>query len=104
MVQIRGQRTEVANRRLRLIHSGRILIDGTLLYPWLLSLEERQRRAHSKEDHLSSKEPSGQATMSTWLHCSVGPVMEVGEEDDRGTTQVGYANEPEKNSHLMLVV
>ncbi|KAF8496099.1 DUF2407 C-terminal domain-containing protein [Gautieria morchelliformis] len=84
--KIRGQRTEVANRRLRLIHSGRLLTDGTLLYPWLLSLEERQRRAHS-EDHTASKEPSGQLNTLTWLHCSVGPVMEVGEDDERGATQ-----------------
>ncbi|KAF8470350.1 hypothetical protein JB92DRAFT_3135187 [Gautieria morchelliformis] len=84
--KICGQRTEVANRRLRLIHSGRLLTDGTLLYPWLLSLDERQRRAHS-EDHMASKEPSGQLNTFTWLHCSVGPVMEVGEDDERRATQ-----------------
>jgi DSC E3 ubiquitin ligase complex subunit 3, ubiquitin-like domain len=73
------------NRRLRLIHSGRLLTDGSLLYPWLLSLEERQRQTSADEDQ-SSKELSG---ATVWLHCSVGPVMEDGEDDDRGTAQVG---------------
>ncbi|KAF8574333.1 hypothetical protein K439DRAFT_1416038 [Ramaria rubella] len=84
--KIRSERAEVANRRLRLIHSGRLLTDGTLLYPWLVALEERQRRAHSKEEgQTGNKESLDQP--NTWLHCSVGPVMEVGEEDDRGTAQ-----------------
>lgn len=73
------------NRRLRLIHSGRLLTDGTLLYPWLTSLEERQRRGNTSEDQSSSKEI---LSATIWLHCSVGPVMEAGEDESLGSAQV----------------
>jgi len=76
-MQITTSLPELRDHRLRLIHSGRLLTDGTLLYEWLKTLEERQERAstHSqevtKEDHLV-----------TWLHCSVGPKIEPGESDE----------------------
>ncbi|KAF8517414.1 DUF2407 C-terminal domain-containing protein [Hysterangium stoloniferum] len=88
--KIRAQRTEVANRRLRLIHSGRLLTDGISLYPWLVGIEERQRtqpEISKDEDGASSNETVNNNPSLIWLHCSVGPVMEVGEEDDGGTTQ-----------------
>jgi len=85
--KIRSERVEIANRRLRLIHSGRLLTDGTLLYPWLVSLEDRHRRAHSQEGDSWTKESQSQTNMATWLHCSVGPVMEAGENDERGAAQ-----------------
>lgn len=43
-MQIRHLHPPLANRQLRLIHSGRLLTDGVLLLPWLRSLEERVRR------------------------------------------------------------
>ena len=84
--QIREVRPELQNRRLRLIHSGRLLSEGTLLYAWVLSLEERQKRANADEDitgHISK------TTTTTWIHCSVGQQLELGEGDtDDSNTQV----------------
>lgn len=67
------------NRRLRLIHSGRLLTDGTFIYGWLKSLEEHQRRAHGTT--LESGGDGDQGT-STWLHCSIGMEMQEDEEED----------------------
>ena len=75
--QIREVRPELQNRRLRLIHSGRLLSEGTLLYSWVTSLEERQKRANGDEDitgHISK-------TTTTWIHCSVGQPLAPGEGD-----------------------
>lgn len=80
---IRQAREDLRDRRLRLIHSGRLLTDGTFLYAWLLSLEERQRRATS-ESSIGSDTAN-----STWIHCSVGPKLASGEEEtDDGKAQV----------------
>lgn len=78
-MQIREARPELDNRRLRLIQSGRLLTDGTFLYAWLVSLEEKQQRAN-----IDTTETSGKAA-TTWIHCSVGPKAERGElgEDER---------------------
>lgn len=82
--QIRLERPELQKRRLRLIHSGRLLTNGTFLYGWLESLEQRQQRATDNQAHAhaDSKTPGG--TNAIWLHCSVGadiPEEEVEEED-----------------------
>ena len=45
------------------------------MYSWLVSLEERQRRAHVEGS-------SDDSTSTTWLHCSVGPTMAPGEEEE----------------------
>ncbi len=66
------------DRRLRLIHSGRLLTDDTSVYSWLASLEERQRRA---QPDTTEAQPDVSVS-TTWLHCSVGPKMEPGEEDE----------------------
>ncbi|KAF8160865.1 DUF2407 C-terminal domain-containing protein [Crassisporium funariophilum] len=73
--KIREARPELHDRRLRLIHAGRMLSDGTFLYLWLLSLEERQQRANA-DDGLSAPN-----SKTTWIHCSVGPTMEAGEAE-----------------------
>ncbi|TFK23687.1 hypothetical protein FA15DRAFT_670287 [Coprinopsis marcescibilis] len=67
--KIRTIRPELKDHRLRLIHSGRLLTDGTFVYSWLTSLEERQQRAAlaNGDGKLSSK------ASTTWIHCSVGP-------------------------------
>ncbi|KAI0059584.1 hypothetical protein BV25DRAFT_1860190 [Artomyces pyxidatus] len=81
---IRKARPQLQNRRLKLIHSGRLLTDGTFLYSWLKSLEERQRRAHAK-DSLSPEADEAEtpptAAAPPWLHCSVGPEFAEGEEE-----------------------
>lgn len=75
---IREERPQLKDHRLRLIHSGRLLTDGTFLHAWLVSLGERQRRATSA----ITENDSDPTILTTWLHCSVGPKMEPGEEDD----------------------
>ncbi|GJJ15755.1 hypothetical protein Clacol_010033 [Clathrus columnatus] len=79
--KIRAQRTELLNRRLRLIYSGRLLTDGALLYPLITSSEERQRRAQGAQRMSSDKFSDNDNHHTSWLHCSIGPVMEIGEEE-----------------------
>ncbi|KAF8971062.1 DUF2407 ubiquitin-like domain-containing protein [Flammula alnicola] len=86
---IRDARPELSNRRLRLIHSGRLLTDGTFLFSWLTSLEERQQRAHA-DDESSGPATATAATAkasTTWIHCSVGPVVNPGEAEDEKNVQ-----------------
>ncbi|KAF8895712.1 DUF2407 C-terminal domain-containing protein [Gymnopilus junonius] len=93
--RIRERRPELHNRRLRLIHSGRLLTDGTFLYSWLTSLEERQRRATSENLELKAEDASlarGAAgkeadSTATWIHCSIGPVMSPDEIEDDSKAQ-----------------
>jgi len=80
---IRDAMPQLEDRRLRLIHSGRLLTDGTLLYSWLTTLEERQRRANSDD----SNKLLQASNATTWLHCSVGPKIEEGDEGDDAKTQ-----------------
>jgi len=90
-VQIRQARPQLQDRRLRLIHSGRLLTAGTFLYSWLESLEERQKRAVSDKSRGESAGAGGGGSSragdrgtkadTLWLHCSVGPKIDVGEDD-----------------------
>ncbi|KAG5651086.1 hypothetical protein H0H81_009958 [Sphagnurus paluster] len=85
--KIRDGRPELKDRRLRLIHSGRLLTEGTFLYSWLASLEERQKRAAPEDptgDALRSPNP---LSSTTWVHCSVGPPLAPGEAEDDSRTQ-----------------
>jgi len=78
---IRLQRPELKDRRLRLIHSGKLFTDGMLVYSWLKSLDERQQRA-AQEFGPQSSAPAA------WLHCSVGQKLEPSElENDEGKEQ-----------------
>ncbi|EMD40234.1 hypothetical protein CERSUDRAFT_112427 [Gelatoporia subvermispora B] len=81
---IRAARPQLKDRRLRLIHSGQLLPDATLLYPRLVSAEDRQRRNASVEGAAEDQEP---ATSNAWLHCSVGPQMTEGESEEEGKVQ-----------------
>lgn len=89
--QIRLMRPSLEKRRLRLIHSGRLLTDGTFLYGWIASLEEHQRRANvdtgtSREstDSSAGADASGghHHQEPIWLHCSIGPEIQEEEEED----------------------
>ena len=86
----------MSNRRLRLIHSGRLLADDTLLYSWLKALEDRQKRVLEYEDASGASEKSPLSPTDgptpnqnvvknspVWLHCSVGAELPSGgaEED-----------------------
>jgi len=75
--RIREARPELLNRRLRLIHAGRLLTHDTLLHPWLTSLEARQMQAEKDAGPANASSPATSAT--TWFHCSVGQV--VGPDD-----------------------
>ena len=84
--QIRDVRPELQRRRLRLIHSGRLLTDGTFIYSWLTSLEDKQRKA-VKEVAAVEEEVLNAGQALTWLHCSVGPEL-VQEEEEENLSQV----------------
>ncbi|KAG9048953.1 hypothetical protein FS837_011596 [Tulasnella sp. UAMH 9824] len=89
--KIRLMRPSLEKRRLRLIHSGRLLTDGTFLYGWIASLEEHQRRANvdtgtsrQSTDSSPSADTSGghQRAEPIWLHCSIGPEIQEEQEED----------------------
>ena len=61
--------------RLRLIHSGQLLADNTEVFHWLKVLEEQHRPSTE-----TSETSEGRSII--WLHCSVGPKLEPGEEDE----------------------
>ncbi|KAA1474791.1 hypothetical protein DENSPDRAFT_349233 [Dentipellis sp. KUC8613] len=100
---IRAARPQLKNRRLRLIHSGRLLTDGTFLFSWLNTLEERQRRAALSRTSSGSEPldedgnetaPVEAPTASTagvmeksFLHCSIGPEFAEGEEEEEAKAQ-----------------
>ncbi|KII90664.1 hypothetical protein PLICRDRAFT_697169 [Plicaturopsis crispa FD-325 SS-3] len=88
---IREARPQLKDRRLRLIHSGRLLTDGTFLYDWLSSLEERQNRAVS--DTTADNQPA-EKNATTWLHCSVGPKMDEGEIEGEDVKQQAAQLQP----------
>ncbi|KAH0589150.1 UPF0645 membrane protein C20H4.02 [Termitomyces sp. J132] len=81
--KIREGRPELKDRRLRLIHAGRLLTEGTFLYSWLASLEERQKQTAANATS-SSQHPHTASV--TWVHCSVGPKLESGDMEE-GTIQ-----------------
>ncbi len=81
LAQIRQARPELRDRRLRLILSGQLLTDGTHLLSHFAPIEERQEKG---ADDASPDRPQNTA----WLHCSVGPSLEPGEEEDDARTQV----------------
>ncbi|KAJ6497785.1 DUF2407 ubiquitin-like domain-containing protein [Mycena sanguinolenta] len=71
---IRRERPQLKNRRLRFIHSGRLLSDTLLLHSWLVELDEKHKQ--------SAEDDSGPAkSETTWIHCSVGREIEDGEDE-----------------------
>jgi hypothetical protein len=85
----------VQRRRLRLIHAGRLLPDGTQLVSWLGTHEERQQRAttRGKDDvadptSLLPAATGGASAPVPWLHCSVGATISDGEDEGETQTQV----------------
>lgn len=82
--QIRLARPELHNRRLRLILSGQLLADNTQLYARIASLEQRRRKPSNtsgSSDEAEVEDPNAPAP-PTWIHCSVGPQLKEGEEED----------------------
>ncbi|KAJ7782810.1 DUF2407 C-terminal domain-containing protein [Mycena metata] len=72
---IRSKLPQLNDKRLRFIHSGRLLPDTTLVYAWLLALDEKQRQASVEDDSVP-------ISPTTWMHCSVGREIKEGEEEE----------------------
>ncbi|KAI0372334.1 hypothetical protein BV20DRAFT_1042825 [Pilatotrama ljubarskyi] len=79
---IRLARPELKDRRLRLIHAGQLLADSTPLYNRIASLEQRRRGSSALNDQDEGSAEQVSSAGTTWLHCSVGPQLSEGEEDD----------------------
>ncbi|CAE7231677.1 unnamed protein product [Rhizoctonia solani] len=98
---IRSLRPPLEQRRLRLVHAGRLLTDGTRLVPWLEALEAHSRKSNAKNapsrspatsptktnfpshrSTLSIQEPDPEPT-DVWIHCSIGPEGEDIDGDDK---------------------
>ncbi|KAI0715647.1 DUF2407 ubiquitin-like domain-containing protein [Cerioporus squamosus] len=82
---IRLARPELKDRRLRLIYSGQLLADSTQLYPRIASVEQRRRKP--TQSAVGGEEADGTGDQNsvaapTWLHCSVGPQLKEGEEEE----------------------
>ncbi|KAJ7594613.1 DUF2407 C-terminal domain-containing protein [Mycena floridula] len=73
---IRAARPDLKQNRLRLIHSGRLLANGALVYGLL------NPRKHEILDN-DSESPAAPA----WMHCSVGPQLEDLDEDKEDSRQ-----------------
>ncbi|KAF8635243.1 hypothetical protein AX17_004016 [Amanita inopinata Kibby_2008] len=85
--KIREARPELKNRRLRLIQSGQLLTDATHLFSHSVSVEERPHKVIVDDD---DDDVSGRSSNADWMHCSVGPPLEPGEEEnDNGRAQRG---------------
>ncbi|KAH9851745.1 DUF2407 ubiquitin-like domain-containing protein [Lenzites betulinus] len=87
---IRIARPELKDRRLRLIHAGQLLADGTPLYSRIASEEQRRHRSEVAVDDEQEPTTPGSSTGTAWLHCSVGPQLSEGEaeEDKLQTAQL----------------
>ena len=103
--KVREARPNTARRRLRLIHAGRLLTPGTLLYVWLASLEEKQLGSTKRlilggasgiadsQRRLKPKSTVGTTGSASdfkddrggvWIHCSIGAEVSDNEtEEDR---------------------
>ncbi|KAG8715473.1 hypothetical protein FRC11_003972 [Ceratobasidium sp. 423] len=103
---IRSLRPSLERRRLRLVHAGRLLTDGTRLVPWLEALEAHSRKSNAK--NASSRSPGSSPTntnfpprrsssslqepdpepIDVWIHCSIGPEGEDIDGDDKQQEQI----------------
>ncbi|KAF5388837.1 hypothetical protein D9757_005600 [Collybiopsis confluens] len=64
---IRLERPQLKDRRLRLIHSGKLLADATSVSSWIKSIDAQQ---HKLEDGIGSA-----SSIPAWLHCSVSQIQ-----------------------------
>ncbi|EIN12802.1 hypothetical protein PUNSTDRAFT_60294 [Punctularia strigosozonata HHB-11173 SS5] len=81
---IRDAKPHLRGRRLRLIHQGRLLPDTTPVHNWLSSTESRH---HTETSNEPTSDDSPFSAPTTWVHCSIGPVLSEGEEDQEKDTQ-----------------
>ncbi|KZV95480.1 hypothetical protein EXIGLDRAFT_644247 [Exidia glandulosa HHB12029] len=93
--QIRVQRPPLERRRLKLIHSGRLLHDATHLLEYIQNLEKYAPKPEedssilfsAKETDKGKGKAKPEPPKPVWLHCSVGTRLEPHEEDDGGLQQ-----------------
>ncbi|KAJ7128982.1 DUF2407 ubiquitin-like domain-containing protein [Mycena crocata] len=71
---IRRERPQLKDKRLRFIHSGRLLADTILLNSWLEDLDEKRKQ--------SSEDDSAPMSVTTWIHCSVGREIQDGDDEE----------------------
>lgn len=89
------QRAQLSDKRLRLIHAGRVLSEGVRLLPWLEELRARKQhyadppalfdassehQSSSKENHTEAEQGKS-PEMPIWIHCSVAEVPDTPQED-----------------------
>jgi len=90
--KIRTARPQAVKRRLRLIYSGRLLTDDTVLIAWVRKQEDRSQKGDALQGDgtKSTASESPVASPPIWLHCSVGAEIPEGEEEDKNvqTTQL----------------
>ncbi|OSC97483.1 hypothetical protein PYCCODRAFT_1398693 [Trametes coccinea BRFM310] len=79
---IRDARPELKTRRLRLIHAGQILADSTAIYSRIASLDPQRHGTPAGSDDEGDSAVRATSSQTTWLHCSVGPQLSEGEEDE----------------------
>ncbi|KAJ7874795.1 DUF2407 ubiquitin-like domain-containing protein [Mycena olivaceomarginata] len=95
---IRRERPQLNNKRLRFIHSGRLLADTILLNSWLAELDKKRKQ--SEED--DSTTPNSQ---TTWMHCSEGNVQKAQLQPARGfdrLASVGFSEADIANFRLQF--
>ncbi|KAF8680015.1 hypothetical protein RHS04_04691 [Rhizoctonia solani] len=98
---IRSLRPSLERRRLRLVHAGRLLTDGTRLVPWLEALESHSRKSNANNTPVrspvasptSGNFPSRKSVSSiqeqdpepadVWIHCSIGTEGDDIDGDDK---------------------
>ncbi|KIY53990.1 hypothetical protein FISHEDRAFT_63192 [Fistulina hepatica ATCC 64428] len=100
--KIRQVRPELEGRRLRLIHSGRLLTNGVFLFSWLATLEERQLRSVSREAEGGASD-SKPPIDNIWLHCSIGPPIEDDKDGDEGANQPPQIRPPRGFDRLAAI-
>lgn len=86
--KIRDERADLSRRRLRIIHSGRILADSQKLSEYLSKYDERTTASDLQlQDAKGKEKEEAHDRQVTWLHCSVGAELVDGEEEGDGTSQ-----------------
>ena len=92
--KVRESRPQIARRRLRLIHAGRIFTNDVKLLEYFQASEKCQKRSTEARDDkgkgkqkevLDTREMddrTSQVPTPLWLHCSVGAEMKADEDED----------------------
>lgn len=86
LVKIRQERPELQQKRLKLIHAGRLILDhsvlGTLQKPSVISpTESRLSLSNWSKKEKTEPKPENEEPV-IWLHCSVGEIIENEQTQD----------------------